>query len=101
MLKLIKSFLKKHYIILAIALLINIPVIVIGTYRTNNTMIKDGDLVLFDYPIKDYNIKKGEALFIDDLESNLDAAVEKGFDVLLNSFKKGSESPWTKLLMLL
>lgn len=39
--------------------------------------------VLFDYPIKDYNIKKGEALFIDDLEENLDAAQEKGLDVLL------------------
>ena len=41
------------------------------------------DKVLFDYPIKDYNIKKGEALFIDDLESNLDPAYEKGIDVLL------------------
>lgn len=39
--------------------------------------------VLFDYPIKDYNIKPGEALFIDDNEINLDAAKEKGFDVLL------------------
>lgn len=39
--------------------------------------------VLFDYPINDYNIKPGEALFIDDNEINLDAAKEKGFDVLL------------------
>lgn len=37
----------------------------------------------FDYPINDYDIKKGEALFVDDHESNLDVAVEKGFDVLL------------------
>ena len=41
------------------------------------------DRVLFDYPIKDYDIKKGEALFIDDNEGNLDAAYEKGLDVLL------------------
>ena len=41
------------------------------------------DKVFFDYPIKDFNIKKGEALFIDDNEENLDAAIEKGFDCLL------------------
>ena len=37
----------------------------------------------FDYPIKDYDIKPGEALFIDDSEINLDVAKEKGLDVLL------------------
>ena len=37
----------------------------------------------FDYPIEDYDIKKGEALFVDDHEVNLDVAREKGFDVLL------------------
>ncbi len=41
------------------------------------------DLVLFDYPNNDYNIKEGEALFIDDIEENLDAAKLKGFDVML------------------
>ena len=45
--------------------------------------VEKQDRVFFDYPIKEYNIKKGEALFIDDIEANLDAAVEKGFDVLL------------------
>ena len=42
---------------------------------------KDG--VFFDYPIKDFNIKIGEALFIDDNENNLDIAKEKGFDCML------------------
>ena len=42
---------------------------------------KDGSF--FDYPIKDYNITSGEALFIDDNEENLDIAKMKGLDVLL------------------
>ena len=42
---------------------------------------KDG--VFFDYPIKEFNIKKGEALFIDDNEKLLDVAVTKGLDVKL------------------
>ena len=29
------------------------------------------------------NIKQGEALFVDDNESNLDIAKEKGFDVMI------------------
>lgn len=37
----------------------------------------------FDYPINDYHIRKGEALFIDDNELLIDIASEKGFDVLL------------------
>ena len=36
----------------------------------------------FDFPIKDYNIKPNEALFIDDNEKILDVAVQKGLDVL-------------------
>lgn len=39
--------------------------------------------IFFDYLINDYNIKKGEALFIDDSIENLDVAVEKGLDVLI------------------
>ena len=39
--------------------------------------------IFFDYLINDYNIKKGDALFIDDSIENLDVAVEKGLDVLL------------------
>ena len=46
------------------------------------------DKVFFDYPIKDYSIKNGEALFIDDNESLLDIAKEKGFDCLLMDRKK-------------
>lgn len=37
----------------------------------------------FDYPLKDYNIKEGEAIFIDDNELLVDIAKEKGFDVYL------------------
>lgn len=39
--------------------------------------------IFFDYPIKEFNIKNGEALFVDDNESLLDVAVEKGLDVRL------------------
>ncbi len=41
---------------------------------------RDGSF--FEYPIKDYDIKPGEALFIDDSELNLDNAKLKGMDVL-------------------
>ena len=39
--------------------------------------------IFFDYLLNDYNIKKGDALFIDDSIENLDVGVEKGLDVLL------------------
>lgn len=39
--------------------------------------------VFFDYPIEEYDIKPGEALFIDDNEKLLDVAVSKGLDVKL------------------
>ena len=38
---------------------------------------------LFDFPIKDFDIKENEALFIDDRLELLDIAKEKGFNVLL------------------
>ena len=47
---------------------------------------KDGEL--FDFPIKDFNIKPGEALFIDDNELNLDIGKEKGLDVMLMDREK-------------
>ena len=51
--------------------------------------------VFFDYPIKDYKIKKGEALFIDDNEINLDCAREKGMDVLLmDRYKEDKKSKY-------
>ena len=48
--------------------------------------------IFFDYLINDYNIKKGDALFIDDSIINLDVAVEKGFDVLLMDRENNIES---------
>ncbi len=45
--------------------------------------IEKNNKMFFDYPIKDFDIKYGEALFIDDNELNLDNAKEKGLDVLL------------------
>ena len=45
--------------------------------------VEKKDKILFDYPINELNIKQGEALFIDDNESNLDIAKEKNFDVML------------------
>lgn len=42
---------------------------------------KDG--IFFDRPIKDFDIKPGEALFVDDNEKLLDIAVQKNFNVLL------------------
>ena len=39
------------------------------------------DKVLFDYPIKDFKIKK--ALFVDDNLSLLDIAKDKGLEVIL------------------
>lgn len=45
--------------------------------------IEKSDKDFFDYPIKDFNIKNGEAIFIDDKENNLDIAKEKGLDVRL------------------
>lgn len=41
------------------------------------------DKVFFDYLINDYNIKKGEAIYVDDREELLDIGVQKGLDVRL------------------
>ena len=57
--------------------------------------VEKKDKVFFDYPIKDYDIKKGEALFIDDVESNLDIASSKGLDVLLmDRYKTNTKSKY-------
>lgn len=42
---------------------------------------KDG--IFFDYPINDFNIKEGEAIFVDDNEKLLDVGVTKGLEVRL------------------
>lgn len=47
---------------------------------------KDG--IFFDYLIDDYNIKEGDAMFIDDNEALLDIAYSKGIDVKLMDREK-------------
>ena len=56
------------------------------------------DKVFFDYLINDYNIKPGEALFIDDVESNLDVGKEKGFDCYLMARYKNVKSSKYKII---
>ena len=51
-------------------------------YISSEYGVTKQDKVFFDYPINDFNIQKGEALFIDDNEDLLDIAVEKGMKVL-------------------
>ena len=57
---------------------------------------KDG--LFFDNPIKDFNIKKGEAIFIDDNESLLDIAITKGLDVRLMNREKNINSSKYKII---
>lgn len=53
------------------------------------------DGLFFNHPIEEFNIGKGEALFIDDNESLLDVAVTKGLDVkLMDRDKKVSNSKY-------
>ena len=44
---------------------------------------KKADGIFFDYPINDYCIKKGEALYIDDNDNLLSIGEEKGLEVML------------------
>lgn len=50
-------------------------------YSSSDYGVKKEDGILFDYPINEFNIKAGEAIFIDDNESLLDVAVTKGLIV--------------------
>ena len=50
--------------------------------------VEKKDKVLFNYPIKELNIRPNEALFIDDNKFNLDIALEKGLDVMLMDREK-------------
>lgn len=63
---------------------------------------KDG--LFFDYPIKEFNIKENEALFIDDSEDNLKIAKGKGLDVMLmdrdNEINESSYQKIDNLLVL-
>ncbi len=50
------------------------------------------ELLLFDHPIKDFDIKENEAIFVDDDILNLDAANKKGFiPILMDRDKKVDE----------
>lgn len=60
--------------------------------------IKKCEKILFDYPIKEFNIKKGEAIFVDDIEKLLDIGTEKGFDVRLMDRKKSVNNSKYKVI---
>ena len=53
--------------------------------------------IFFDYPINDFNIKPGDAIFIDDNESLLDVAVSKGLDVILMDRDSNMKSKYKKI----
>lgn len=67
-------------------------------YVSSEYGVEKKDGVFFNYSIKDFNIKKGEALFIDDNEKNLDKAKEKGLDVLLMDRYNKIESSKYKII---
>ena len=53
------------------------------------------DGLFFEHSISDYNIKPGEALYIDDNESLLDVATTKGFDcMLMDRYKNNVNSKY-------
>ena len=53
--------------------------------------------IFFDYPINDFNIKDGEAIFVDDNESLLDVAITKCLDVRLMDRDNTVESKYIKI----
>lgn len=57
---------------------------------------KNGDF--FDNPIRDFNIKKGEAIFIDDNEGLLEIALNKGFEVRLMDRERKIEKSKFKII---
>lgn len=60
------------------------------------------DKLFFDYPINDFDIKDGEAIFVDDNEELLHIAKEKGFDVrLMNRDKEDIKSDYKVITNLL
>ncbi len=52
----------------------------------------------FDFPIKDFNISVGEAIFVDDNEKLLDIAVQKGLDVRLMDRNKSVDKSKYKII---
>jgi len=59
--------------------------------------VEKKDKLFFDYPITDYSIKPGDAVFIDDNESNLDIAMDKGLSVLLMDRSSKNKSKHNKV----
>lgn len=57
---------------------------------------KDG--IFFDRVINDYNIKNGEAIFVDDNESLLDVAITKGLEVRLMDREKDIKKSKYKII---
>lgn len=54
------------------------------------------DKIFFDYPIQDFHIQEGEAIFVDDDEANLMAAVEKKLNVFqMDRLRKIEKSKFT------
>ena len=51
----------------------------------------------FDMVINDYNIKKNEALFIDDFEDNLDIGLRKKLNVIMLDRENKKESKYKKI----
>ena len=60
-----------------------------------NTKKEEG--IFFDYPIQDFNIKEGEAIFVDDNELLLDVAITKGLDVRLMDRDNKETSKYKKI----
>lgn len=54
--------------------------------------------IFFDYPIKEFNIKEGEAVFVDDKEELLDIAKEKGLETVLMDRKRLIQSSNHKII---
>ena len=59
--------------------------------------LKKEEGIFFDYPISDFNIKDGEAIFVDDNESLLDVAITKCLDVRLMDRDNTVESKYIKI----
>lgn len=56
---------------------------------------KKEEKVFFDYPIKDYSINKGEAIFIDDHEKLVEIAEEKGLiPIVMDRFNEYETSKY-------
>ena len=68
------------------------------TYISSEYKAVKSDKVFFDYPINEFNIKKGEAIFIDDKEELLDIAKEKGLEVILMDRKNAVKNSKYKVI---